>query len=1127
MVTFISQCEKKALNRTRRVLDSFANRIGDNSWQTVITNEGLNAVKKLLRKTASKNTAVSCFWIRSRSRSELVWVVGNKDKFNSEGFVPVNSTELDMNKFMDSNQWGSIKLIQYAASIAGLFHDFGKANTLFQRKLQPGYNGNKYEPYRHEWVSLRLFEAFVRGKSDIDWLEELTAGDSVYLNQMFDKTVKDGIERAINANPLIGLASFSQLVGWLILTHHKLPSYPIWKENSPPSLSEVDEWFEVNFEATWNSNNCKEPDITKEQLEKNWQYEYGLPVESMQWRSMACLLATEALSVLRPLLQGNHSVNLIKEHVFTTHMARLCLMFADHHYSSLSVTSEWQNRNYNAYANTDRETKECKQKLDEHLIGVSHHAAKIAKALPKLNTTLRSLEINSVLTENVAEKHKENFGWQDNAKQQASEISKITVSQGFFGINMASTGKGKTLANAKIMYALAGETGRRRYSVALGLRTLTLQTGKEYREKLGLTENELAILVGGEAVKNLFEFNHSKEYKRTIHTGLEEAMREEALEWSESKLSLLSDDMHVIYKGDLYQHSLSDWINPKDKNGEQKDSRIDKLIQSPVLVSTIDHLMPATEGTRGGKQIGSMLRLLTSELILDEPDDFGLDDLPALCRLVNWAGMLGSRVLLSSATIPPALANALYQAYQEGWKQFSLANNPEWKNEIACAWFDEFGCDSESLSSASSFQERHYKFVKNRIKELKKKTNPKRKGKLIDVKKTQGESTEKTMAVAIRRSIVQLHENHHQSQSGKNISIGLVRMANINPLVAVAKELFKIIVPDDTCIHYCVYHSRYPLAIRSHLEKKLDTILFRENPERIWHEDSIKDALKMHKQSNHIFVVLASPVAEVGRDHDYDWAVVEPSSMRSIIQLAGRVLRHRHKIPETPNIYLLSKNYKGLESKYICFNRPGFESKPLLLLASKDLKEILKLEQYESIDSVTRITLPKFYETVKEEFKNLVELEHKALAHCLVSKENSKAANVWWRTTPHWCGEVQRQQRFRNSKPDESYYQFLEDENSEPFWQWKNNNVYPCQFGICENINNQISDDINLSAGNNFWFELNINEIYMELSVYFEIDLKTVSARFGEVRLVDFGSDNQNKFSYHPLLGVYTEISRG
>lgn len=49
IVTFISQCEKKALNRTRRVLDAFANRIGDNTWQTVITEKGLLLVEKPIK----------------------------------------------------------------------------------------------------------------------------------------------------------------------------------------------------------------------------------------------------------------------------------------------------------------------------------------------------------------------------------------------------------------------------------------------------------------------------------------------------------------------------------------------------------------------------------------------------------------------------------------------------------------------------------------------------------------------------------------------------------------------------------------------------------------------------------------------------------------------------------------------------------------------------------------------------------------------------------------------------------------------------------------------------------------------------------------------------------------------
>jgi len=176
MVTFVSQCEKKSLAKTRRVLDAFANRIGSNTWQTVITEEGLDAVKQMLRETASKNTAVSCHWIRSRSRSDLLWIVGKKSKFNAEGIVPVNYTtteimigevEVKLDELFANTKGQKLdqhlfavaylahKIIKRLAPndtnlatatfIAGLWHDIGKIDPEFQKWLQTKLNKHNYE----------------------------------------------------------------------------------------------------------------------------------------------------------------------------------------------------------------------------------------------------------------------------------------------------------------------------------------------------------------------------------------------------------------------------------------------------------------------------------------------------------------------------------------------------------------------------------------------------------------------------------------------------------------------------------------------------------------------------------------------------------------------------------------------------------------------------------------------------------------------------------------------------------------------------------------------------------------------------------------------------------------------
>ena len=208
MVLFVSQCEKNALAKTRRVLDAFADRIGDNTWQTIITEEGLQTVKKLLRQTASKSTAVSCHWIRSRSRSDLLWVVGNKRKFNERGVVPVNYTGKDvvmdvmtmkpkenenyantqlqlLAEHMFAVGYLSKKIFELSVEndehnklseitfLAGCLHDIGKLDPLFQEWVKKGKQKDtdddgqhidttfRFEKHpRHNEISLFLFNVF-------------------------------------------------------------------------------------------------------------------------------------------------------------------------------------------------------------------------------------------------------------------------------------------------------------------------------------------------------------------------------------------------------------------------------------------------------------------------------------------------------------------------------------------------------------------------------------------------------------------------------------------------------------------------------------------------------------------------------------------------------------------------------------------------------------------------------------------------------------------------------------------------------------------------------------------------------------------------------------------------------
>jgi CRISPR-associated endonuclease/helicase Cas3 len=83
---------------------------------------------------------------------------------------------------------------------------------------------------------------------------------------------------------------------------------------------------------------------------------------------------------------------------------------------------------------------------------------------------------------------------------------------------------------------------------------------------------------------------------------------------------------------------------------------------------------------------------MSGDLVLDEPDDFDIDDLPALARLVHWAGLLGSRMLLSSATLPPAWCKDCSRLIWTGGAGSSAigVSVPVKRAEVCCMWVDEF-----------------------------------------------------------------------------------------------------------------------------------------------------------------------------------------------------------------------------------------------------------------------------------------------------------------------------------------------------------------------------------------------------------------------------------------------------
>lgn len=1065
-VLLVSQCSKRALTETRRILDQFAERRGDRTWQTPITQAGLDSLRKLLRQSARKNTAVACHWIRGRDHSELLWIVGDARQFNAEGAVPTNTTARNVLRAEDESHWHHLPLMTALAALAALVHDLGKATRAFQDRLKnPGLRERNL--YRHEWVSVRLFQAFVGRDDDAGWLQRLAACaqepadpqafEAQWTDHAGGRLLRDGLDEphASRHLPFAALPPLASAVAWLVLTHHRLPCMPVanGRQESDDALeadrrqwcrfgarprfvnsNEIEELL-LRISADWNEPR-EAADAAR--VRAHWDLPLGLPVATAPWRKQAARYAQKLQHLMGPSLDAQ-----VLADPFTLHVSRLCLMLADHHYSGIEDEARrkpYRNAGYALYANTRKGTvpgPAFNQTLDEHLLGVQAHATLVACSLPTLARSLPALQNHRGLKKRSANAR---FQWQDKAADMAASVRGRAASQGAFIVNMASTGCGKTLGNARIMNALADPGVGLRCAFAIGLRTLTLQTGRVFQNDLGLGDEQLAIQVGGAASRALFEYWEEQA----------EAMG------SASRQALLDEGGQVLFDGND-QHPLLQRLTD--------DAQVRRLIAAPVLACTVDHLTPATESLRGGRQIAPMLRLMTSDLVLDEPDDFDMADLPALTRLVHWAGLLGSRVLLSSATLPPALVEGLFLAYRAGRAvhQRHRSDRPAESTAICCLWMDEFHQQVHDGSDGAGFRTAHEGFVQKRVAQLAK-AEVRRRASIAPLPDVWHGMEQSARRQDFARQVLEhawaLHQrpqNHGiDPASGKRVSFGLVRMANIEPLFEVALALYRQGAPaPGVHAHLCVYHSQFPLLARSSIERQLDTVLDRRSPDGadpVFQRPAIRALIDASPASHHLFIVLGSPVTEVGRDHDYDWAVVEPSSMRSLIQLAGRVRRHRPGAVQEANLRVLGSNLRAFEKPgQAAFCKPGFEMDPVtdskdtarhFHLRSHDLTSLLakhtKGESLWPVDARARI------EVAREQFKpswNLVDLEHARMHDAMLPRPADspqatpvlRAASLHWASPAHFwlTGLLPQFQRFRYDPLPRVDVVFLPDEDED------------------------------------------------------------------------------------------------
>jgi len=929
LVLFVSECERRAFVHTRQILCRYATQIGRRTWLARLSLEGLQTVHEALRAKATRQMAVACHRVRGRQRYELLWIVGSRRHFAADGSFAFSQSS----KAVPREPYQSAPMergVRYLAELAGLFHDLGKDNAVFQDKLSG--NARTRDPLRHEYLSCLLLQRLnylakriaadnstgadertglppeagtnPAIKEDIAWLR--VCAEPALLDKALNALCKDdtwsGLAKTAGKDKLSlpdeKTAPLLRALAWLVLTHHRLPAAgaePLTPaaayhrdENADPALCLQ---LPAGTQRIWQSGrqwNARVVAISARLL--RWWHEHGV------------------------LLQRDADAWWL---TVTVH-GRAGLMLADQRISAAD-SADRGNPNpatgSGIYANT-RKAGGMAAPLERHLFQVGREAGQFAMQLFRLRQDMPVVPASAIPAAlRPDEQAPELFRWQHAIVEKIKAQRRNSIGGGgFFGLVMAGTGSGKTRGCAAIMAAL-GETLR--YTVALGLRSLTRQTGDAYRTQLELQdERYLAVLIGASLDKRVEQ--------------------ECAQQGSESAAAIGAWDTTVAGEWDVDQ-PLPERISAL--GGKRPGNRL--LLAAPILVCTVDHLVTAADPRRSYHLL-PLIRLLSADVVLDEIDNYSEQDLIVLGKLIFLAGFAGRRVILSSATLSPPLAEALFEAYQQGYRHYLTRSGQQ--QPLCIAWVSDLPGRQQLRSwdvttPTVDFAKAHQRFCASLIDGLDQRPVSRR----VNFLPLPAGADENQWWPVLAEACRGLHDRHAlpDPATGKRLSIGLVRTANIGPCWRFARYLAQQPTLAANHRHSVVaYHGRLLPVVRFELERLLDELLVRKDEARLWQHPAIRRLLDGAAESNVMLIIVATPVEEIGRDHDFDWGIIEPSSARSIVQCAGRIRRHRPAGTNLDNVLVLTSNFNALQGRNVAYTRPGPESRHYPL-ATHDAEQLL------------------------------------------------------------------------------------------------------------------------------------------------------------------------------------------